>query len=210
MLFTQWSEFKFWTKLLAFHMALILLRKVGIQLFSFQLLVNSRVDWLFNLFMTTGQGEVKVNWNDLKYHFKTYLVSHLVRAGVLSTHIYVCVCVCERERESVCVCVFVLSVLIYIFIYTHTYVCGCVCVWVCVCVCVFSGVTVTQQKWHIIVQYILEQCILKSRNIKADTNVLFFFLYLRRIEHRFYNIQIKKFFCICIVLNLVFFNIQIK
>ena len=41
---TQWHKFKSWTGLIAFHIALILLEKVWIQLFSLQLWVNSRTD----------------------------------------------------------------------------------------------------------------------------------------------------------------------
>ena len=41
---TRRHEFKSWTRLIAFHMALIPLRKVWIQLFSLQLWVNSRTD----------------------------------------------------------------------------------------------------------------------------------------------------------------------
>ena len=41
---TQWHEFKSWTRLIAFHKALIPLGKVWIQLFSLQLWVNSRTD----------------------------------------------------------------------------------------------------------------------------------------------------------------------
>ena len=39
-------EFKSWTRLIAFHIALIPLGKVSIQLFSLQLWVNSREDWV--------------------------------------------------------------------------------------------------------------------------------------------------------------------
>ena len=42
---TQWHEFKSWTKLISFHIALIPLGKVWIQLFFLQLSVNSRADW---------------------------------------------------------------------------------------------------------------------------------------------------------------------
>ena len=50
---TRRYEFKFWTRLIAFHIALIPLGKVWIQLFSLQLWVNSRTDsvlqpWLGN------------------------------------------------------------------------------------------------------------------------------------------------------------------
>ena len=41
---TRRHEFKSWTKLFAFHIALIPLGKVWIQLFSLQLWVNSRTD----------------------------------------------------------------------------------------------------------------------------------------------------------------------
>ena len=41
---SQWHEFKSWTRLIAFHIALIPLGKVWIQLFSLQLWVNSRTD----------------------------------------------------------------------------------------------------------------------------------------------------------------------
>ena len=43
---TWWHKFKSWTRLIAFHVALIPLGKVGIQLFSLQLWVNSRTDWV--------------------------------------------------------------------------------------------------------------------------------------------------------------------
>ena len=42
---TRWYEFKSWTRPIAFHIALIPLGKVWIQLFSLQLWVNSRTDW---------------------------------------------------------------------------------------------------------------------------------------------------------------------
>ena len=43
---TRRHEFKSWTRLIAFHIALIPLQKVWIQLFSLQLWVNSRTDWV--------------------------------------------------------------------------------------------------------------------------------------------------------------------
>ena len=42
---TRRHEFKSWTRLIAFHISLIPLGKVWIQLFSLQLWVNSRTDW---------------------------------------------------------------------------------------------------------------------------------------------------------------------
>ena len=41
---TRWHEFKSWTRLIAFHIALIPLGKVWIQLFSLQLWINSRTN----------------------------------------------------------------------------------------------------------------------------------------------------------------------
>ena len=43
---TRRHEFKSWTKLITFHIVLIPLGKVWIQLFSLQLWVNSRADWI--------------------------------------------------------------------------------------------------------------------------------------------------------------------
>ena len=43
---TRRHEFKSWTRLIAFHIALIPLGKVWIQLFSLQLWINSRADWV--------------------------------------------------------------------------------------------------------------------------------------------------------------------
>ena len=54
------TKFKSWMRLIAFHMALIPLGKVWIQLFSLQLWANSRADWLFKLGMGTGLGEEKL------------------------------------------------------------------------------------------------------------------------------------------------------
>ena len=45
-IWTRRYEFNSWTRLIAFHIALISLGKVWIQLFSLQLWVNSRTDWV--------------------------------------------------------------------------------------------------------------------------------------------------------------------
>ena len=47
-------------RLFWFHIALMPLGKVWIQLFSLQLWVNSRADWIFNLDMTTSQEDRKL------------------------------------------------------------------------------------------------------------------------------------------------------
>ena len=57
---TRRHEFKSWTKLIAFHIALIPLGKVWIQLFSLQLWVNSRRVWFFSLGEATSLGEGKL------------------------------------------------------------------------------------------------------------------------------------------------------
>ena len=57
---TRRHEFKSWTGLIAFHIALIPLGKVWIQLFSLQLWVNSRADWFFSLGEATCLGEGKL------------------------------------------------------------------------------------------------------------------------------------------------------
>ena len=43
---TRWHEFKSWTRLIAFHIALISWGTVWILLFSLQLWVKSRADWV--------------------------------------------------------------------------------------------------------------------------------------------------------------------
>ena len=57
---TRRHEFKSWTRLIAFHIALIPLGKVWIQLFSLQLWVNSRADCFFSLGDATSLGEGKL------------------------------------------------------------------------------------------------------------------------------------------------------
>ena len=45
---TRWHEFKSWIALITFHIALIPSGNVWIQLFSLQLWVNSRTDWILH------------------------------------------------------------------------------------------------------------------------------------------------------------------
>ena len=45
-IWTRWHKFKSWMRLIAFHIALIPSGKLWIQLFSLQLWVNSRADWV--------------------------------------------------------------------------------------------------------------------------------------------------------------------
>ena len=54
---TRRHEFKSWTRLTAFHIALIPFGKVWIHSFSLQLWVNSRTNWLFSLGEATSLGE---------------------------------------------------------------------------------------------------------------------------------------------------------
>ena len=57
---TRRHEFKSWTRLITFHIALIPVGKVWIQLFSLHLWVNSRADRLFSLGEATSVGEEKL------------------------------------------------------------------------------------------------------------------------------------------------------
>ena len=58
---TRRHEFKSWTRLIAFHIALIPLGKVWIQLFIQLLLwVNNKADWVFSLDEATSLGEGKL------------------------------------------------------------------------------------------------------------------------------------------------------
>ena len=57
---TRWHEYKPWTRPIEFHIALIPLGKVWIQIFSLQLWVNSRADWFFRLGEETSLREGKL------------------------------------------------------------------------------------------------------------------------------------------------------
>ena len=57
--FNDYSWLNTFLILFAFHIALIAWEKVWIQLFSLQLCVNSRVDWLLNVNMATSLREEK-------------------------------------------------------------------------------------------------------------------------------------------------------
>ena len=57
-MWTRRHEFKSWTSLITFHIALIPLGKVWIQIFSLQLWVNSRADYILtNLLSTSIHGD---------------------------------------------------------------------------------------------------------------------------------------------------------
>ena len=76
---TKWPrrhEFKSWTRLIAFHIAQILLGKVWIQLFSLQLWVNSRADWV----LQPWWGNLSRRRKTVKLRLKTDLVSYPTRA----------------------------------------------------------------------------------------------------------------------------------
>ena len=77
---TQRLEFKSWTRLITFHIALISLGKVWIQLFSLQLWVNSWVDWFFSLGEATSLGEGKLCIQTCKLRLKIDFVSYSARA----------------------------------------------------------------------------------------------------------------------------------
>ena len=74
---TRWHEFKSWTRLIAFHIALIPLGKVWIQLFSLQLWVNSRLDsstLVRQLFLEKENSEFK----PVKLRFKKLTLCHIL------------------------------------------------------------------------------------------------------------------------------------
>ena len=60
--------------------------KVLIQLFSLQLWMNSRADWLFNFGMATRLEEEKLRNQTCKTLPKTHLVSRSARVEGLGTH----------------------------------------------------------------------------------------------------------------------------
>ena len=78
---TQRQEFKSWTRLIAFHIALIHLGKVWIQLFPLQLWVNNREDWVLQPWWGNKSNRRKtLNSDLLKLRLKIELVSHPSRA----------------------------------------------------------------------------------------------------------------------------------
>ena len=90
---TRRQEFKPWTRLIAFHIALIPLGKVWIQLFSYggrifgMLWVNSRADLVRQLVQEKENSEFK----PVKLRLKIDLVSYPGRAEGLGKYVYVCV-----------------------------------------------------------------------------------------------------------------------
>ena len=75
---TRRHEFKSWTRLIAFHIALIPLGKGWIQLFSLRLWVNSRADWFFSLGEATSQGEGKLWIQTCKTPLKKLTLCHIL------------------------------------------------------------------------------------------------------------------------------------
>ena len=77
----KWTRrlgFKSWTRIIAFHIALIPFGKVWIQLFSLQLWVNSRADW-FLLPWFFSLGERNSEFKPVKLRLKIDLVSYPTR-----------------------------------------------------------------------------------------------------------------------------------
>ena len=81
---TRRHEFKSWTRLTAFHIALIPLGKVWIQLFSLQLWVNSRTG---SIGEATSLGEGNSGFKLVKLRLKIELVSYPTLAESLVTMI---------------------------------------------------------------------------------------------------------------------------
>ena len=76
------------TRMIAFHIALIPLGKVWIQLFSIQLWVNSRADCVFWLWLGNLSNRSKtLSSNLVNFALKIDLVSHHMRAdGLVNTY----------------------------------------------------------------------------------------------------------------------------
>ena len=84
---TRRHEFKSWTRLIAFHIALIPLGKVWIQLFSLELWVNSRTDWVLQPWLDNKSR--KTEFKPVKLHLKKLdLVSYPARAEGLGKYDY--------------------------------------------------------------------------------------------------------------------------
>ena len=78
---TRWHEFKSWTRLIAFHKALISLGKVWIQLFSLQLWVNSWTEWVLSALVRQLVWEKENSeFKPVKLRLKIDLVSFPARA----------------------------------------------------------------------------------------------------------------------------------
>ena len=85
---TQQHEFKSWTRLIAFHIALIPLGKVWIKLFSLQLWVNDRLGSSALVWQLVKEKEYS-EFKPVKPHLKIGLVSYPARAeGLLNMIIF--------------------------------------------------------------------------------------------------------------------------
>ena len=82
---TRRHEFKSWTKLIAFHIALIPLGKVWIQLFSLQLWVNSRADWVLQPWWSLGERKLWIQTS--KTPLKIDLVTYPARVNRINQHL---------------------------------------------------------------------------------------------------------------------------
>ena len=97
---TRWPEFKSWTRLFSFLLALVLLQNICVHLFSFQLWINSRADSEFK---------------PVKLGSKTDLVSHPAHTVGLGTHththththiyiyiyIYIYICILQSSKSGI-------------------------------------------------------------------------------------------------------------
>ena len=99
---TRWPEFKFWTRLIGFHIALIYLGNVWIQLFSLQLCVNSWPDWSFlTCYGNLSRRKKKYEFKPVKLPLKIDLESHLTRAEGLGKYISTTYMRCDQKVSKV-------------------------------------------------------------------------------------------------------------
>ena len=80
-------KFKTWMRLITFHIVLIHLKKVWIQLFSLQLWINSKTDWIFEILVRQPVLEKEnTEFKTVKFRLRIDLVSHPDREKLENTY----------------------------------------------------------------------------------------------------------------------------
>ena len=86
---TRRHEFKSWTRLIAFHIALIPFGKVWIQLISFQLWVNSRADCVLQAWWDNPSRRRKTELKPVKLRLKIWPCVMSCPSGGVGVYIYI-------------------------------------------------------------------------------------------------------------------------
>ena len=136
---TRRHEFKSWTRLIAFHIALIPLGKVWIQLFSLQLWVNSRADWV----LQPWGGNYSWRRKTLNSNLLNLTLCHILperrgwvnRMSVFSSFLWN-----SPPQISVCMIFLITNCIIWVFSHRQNYRKGkklyiyiYICIYMCVC-----------------------------------------------------------------------------